>query len=250
MRIGTWNVDYAEMPHLADLRTRMIEHPADIWILTETNDDLRPAGSIYRISSNQRCRAEAPKKVRDRSRWVTIWSRFPIMKLHGFTPADPSRTTAVRINLFNVQPGAEIIVYGTVLPEKGTANHAAAIKAQSEEWKYLRDAHPNAILCVAGDYNTDMGRAEDYGHRFFFGPKDSTALLVKTLEQLRMRAVTDHGFPEGLKPKYPPIDHIGLSEPHADQARIVSAWAGRKGDGQTKDDRIGIVISMSDNAQT
>jgi endonuclease/exonuclease/phosphatase family metal-dependent hydrolase len=166
------------------------------------------------------------------------------MKLHGFTPADPSRTTAVRINLFEVKPGTEIIVYGTVLPEKGEANHAAAIKAQSEEWTYLRDAYPKAILCVAGDFNTDMGRAKDYGYPHFFGPKDSTALLVKTLERLRMRTVTDHGFPEGLKPKYPPIDHIALSEPHADQARIVSSWAGRKGDGQTIDDRIGIVIAV------
>lgn len=244
MLIGTWNVDYAEKSHRADLLARMAEHPADIWVLTETHDDLKPPGHAYTRSSIQRDHAEAPGKVIDDSRWVTVWSRYPIADLPDFIPTDSYRTVAARIDLSEVRPGAEIIVYGTVLPEKGTSNHAAAIRAQSEEWKYLRDACPNAILCVAGDFNTDMGRAEDYGLKTFFGPTDSTALLVKTLEGLPMRTVTDHGFPEGLKPKYPPIDHIALSEPHADQARIVSVWAGRKGDGQTIDDRIGIVIAV------
>jgi hypothetical protein len=244
MRIGTWNVDYAKVGHLPDLQTRLNEHPADIWILTETNDDLRPAGSIFRRSSDQRCRAEAPKDVRARSRWVTVWSRFPIMKLHGFRPRDLMRTTAVRLNLYDVQPGAEIIVYGTVLPEKGEAKHAAAIRAQSEEWKYLRDAYPHAILCVAGDFNTDMGRAEEYGYGFFFGPKASTALLAKTLEGLAMRTVTDHGFPEGLKPKYPPIDHIALSAPHAEKVQPVSVWAGPSGCGKSFKDRIGVVVHV------
>ena len=244
MLIGTWNVDYAEKSHRADLLARITENPADIWVLTETHDDLKPPGDAHSLSTPQRDHAEAPGKVIDGSRWVTIWSRYRVTDLPDFTPMDPSRTVVAGIHLSESDSDPEIVVYGTVLPERGQVKHAAAIREQSQEWQRLRHAYPKAMICVAGDFNTDMRRARDYGLPSFFGPKKSTRFLMKSLRALGMRTVTDHGFPEGLKPKYPPIDHIALSDPHADQARIGSTWAGRKGNGQKVGDRVGVVIDV------
>ncbi len=165
--------------------------------------------------------------------------------LENFTPIDTSRTVAVGIGPSESACNPEVIVYGTVSPEGGQAKHAAAIREQSQEWRRLRQAYPRAVLCVAGDLNTDLRRARDYGLHSFFGPKKSTRLLVKSLHALGMRTGTDHGFPAALKPKFPPIDHIALSLPHADNTRIVSTWAGSTGTGKAVGDRIGVVIEMS-----
>ena len=40
IRIGTWNVEYAINARNADRLAMLREHPADIWILTETHSSL------------------------------------------------------------------------------------------------------------------------------------------------------------------------------------------------------------------
>jgi hypothetical protein len=245
MRIGTWNVDYAKTADLPDLHARLIEHPADIWILTETHDELRPFGTTYCQSSGQRDLSEAPGLVRPGSQWVTIWSRFPIMPMDGLDVSDSHRTIVARIDLSDLKKGAEAIIFGTVLPERGEAEHASAITQQAMEWTLLRATYPDALFCVAGDFNTDMGRASDYGLKHFFGPRGSTGLLAASLRAVGLHTVTDTGFPEGLKLKYPPIDHIALSSAQAGKARIASIWSGVNGHGDDVGDRIGVVIDVA-----
>lgn len=51
MRIGTWNVEYAYEGRLDVLRRVMTVNQADIWVLTETHDDLVPEGALFSAHS-------------------------------------------------------------------------------------------------------------------------------------------------------------------------------------------------------
>jgi hypothetical protein len=54
MRIGTWNVEYAYQPRLDALRQVLANNSADIWILTETHDDLVPEDLTHVAHSEPR----------------------------------------------------------------------------------------------------------------------------------------------------------------------------------------------------
>ena len=54
MRIGTWNVEYAYEKRLDALHAKLAEHPADIWVLTETHDALVPPGCTFAVHSAPR----------------------------------------------------------------------------------------------------------------------------------------------------------------------------------------------------
>ena len=43
IRIGTWNVEYAKQTRLTAFSKCLRHHRADIWVLTETHDDLVPS---------------------------------------------------------------------------------------------------------------------------------------------------------------------------------------------------------------
>ena len=243
IRIGTWNTDYGIPTKVPALRARMAEHPADVWVLTETRDALKPRGTHYRLSSPRRNHEEAPKYIKQDSRWVSVWSRYPLRRLLCFRPAG-YRTVVALIDLSQIRPGMKLIVYGTVLPEKNEIEHAKAIAAQSADWRRLLAKYPKAVICIAGDYNTDMGRSADYGLRYFYGPKGSTQQLLKSMRKLNLRCITAGGIPRRLRPKHPPIDHTALSDPHHRRAQVVSVWAGSSGIGHEVQDRIGLVVEV------
>ena len=114
MRIGTWNVEYVYPARLEALRTVLFANQADIWVLTETHDDLRPAQCEFVAHTEPR-----PKNwpgIRRGSRWVSIWSRFPIIANVTLSTADRERTIAV---LLDVGQSRKMIVYGTVMPWRG-----------------------------------------------------------------------------------------------------------------------------------
>jgi hypothetical protein len=79
MRIGAWNVDYAKPSELPRLRRTLAKHEADIWVLTETHDALRPRWMRSAVCPQRR--PDDASAVRFGSRWVSVWSRFPISRL-------------------------------------------------------------------------------------------------------------------------------------------------------------------------
>ena len=62
MRVGTWKVGYAVPGSLNQLEARVREYSADIWVLTETHDSLRPPGLGFVQASYQRARDEARER--------------------------------------------------------------------------------------------------------------------------------------------------------------------------------------------
>lgn len=238
MRIGTWNVEYAYPKRLDALRGVIAANPADVWVLTETHDDLAPVGCPHVVHSKPR-----PKNwsgIRPGSRWVSIWSAFPIVKQVFVDGGDEERTV---IALIDAGARGQVLVYGTVLPWKGDrgkfnwSEHHTVVPQQCNEWRELRQRYPDAALCVAGDYNTDMVRGGYYGTR------EGIALLSAGLADCRLYCATaPERIPSGLL-EFPPIDHIALPLKWRHQIQVSAAWPAQKG---VLSDHGGLVVTIAD----
>lgn len=238
MRIGTWNVEYAPESRLDILRRVMAVHAADIWVLTETHDALVPSGTNHAVHSEPRPRQ------RDGSRWVSIWSRYPIIE--QVTCADCRRTVCAVIET----PGQRrLVVYGTVMPwhsDQGDdppqaklpkwAAHDAVVPRQCAEWRALRARFPDADFCAAGDFNTDMASGARYG------TEQGIGAIVEAMDACGLFCATAPGrIPEGRLPVLP-IDHIVLPREWASSTSIVAAWPAFKG---VISDHSGLVVEIA-----
>jgi hypothetical protein len=136
MRIGTWNVEYAAgtAKNAARLR-RLRDARADLWVLTETHDDLDLSATHAAVRSEQRPTGRAG------ARWVTIWSAFPVVRV--VATSDQVRTTAAIVDA----PRGPLLVYGTVMPwhsdrgvsgtARGWVEHHRVVPEQAREWVAL-----------------------------------------------------------------------------------------------------------------
>jgi endonuclease/exonuclease/phosphatase family metal-dependent hydrolase len=111
------------------------------------------------------------------------------------------------------------------------------IPEQAEEWAALRAKYPDATLCVAGDYNSDLAEAHVYGTR------QGRALIEAGLTGAGLRCVT-RTVP-GLADA--PIDHVSVSGPG--QAAVVAAWEGTV-DGERLSDHSAVVVDVRGQAGT
>lgn len=236
MKIGTWNVEYAAGEARNVLRLqRLARADADVWVLTETHGrlDLGPLG--YSAIST-------PASRRGGGRWVTIWTRFPVLEV--VPTADADRTTAAVVDA----PGRPLLVYGTVLPwhtdkgptgtAKNWSEHHRVIPEQGEEWVRLRDAYPSAALVVAGDLNTTVGCSR------YYGTKLGRQLLDAALVGAGLACVTcETNRPVELVAN-PFIDHVCVSRELGETARVIDAWEGTV-DRVRLSDHSGVVVELA-----
>lgn len=202
LRIGTWNVQYARGAVKNSARLELLNKwNADVWVLTETHDDLDLSASHTAIHSEHRY-------AKPGGRWTTIWSSLPVVE--RIPTGDPHRCVAARLD---AGEAGELVVYGTVLPWNGDAGPDAAtargwdefrrvVPEQGREWVALRESYPAATLVVAGDLNQDLGG------RHYYGTKACRALLGSQLAKATIDCLTTTDrFDPGLL-QHPPIDHI------------------------------------------
>lgn len=226
-RVGTWNVERAPASRCSRQRQELEGADADVWVLTETRDALDLAPAYRPVSSEARPKGE---------RWVTLWSRLPL--IHVLEVRDPVRTVAALYE----GPAGPVVVYGTVLPwhaDRGTdglarnwTEHHRVIPEQAEEWAALAARYPNATLCVAGDYNTDLADSHIYG------TKQGRALLESGLAAAGLRCATR----TVATLADPPIDHVSVSG--AGRTAVVAAWEGTVGD-EKLSDHSAVVVEVS-----
>lgn len=248
MRIGTWNVEYAAGAAKNSKRLEILRaNPADIWVLTETHDDLDLSPTHAPIHSLQRPTGRAG------ARWVSIWTNYEV--LNRIDVVDPERTVAAMLNT----PFGQMVVYGTVLPwhsDRGKhaddvevpywSEHHREIQRQAAEWSELRNRHKDALMCVAGDLNMNINGPH------YYGTKLGRALLAEAMDANRLTCVTSTDRLPTSALRYPPIDHLLLSDTLAAHTRVTAAWEGMQ-DGVRLSDHSGLlveVISKSDMART
>ena len=239
MRIGTWNVAYGIGQKANDRRRQQLQDlEVDIWVLTETHDDLSPGDGYTPHPSAQRPRDAAD--VRDGSRWVTIWTRLPYTG-EAITLDDSERTSAAVIDC----DGHSLLVYGTVLPwygDKDRGGMAGAIASQAPEWKRLPAVH-GVPCCVAGDFNVNLGGPHVYGSNA------SKKAVADALRDEGLDPVTDHAHQSDYRAQtgkelHGLVNHIALTSHLAATAEIVSVFGPRDANGEFMSDHAGVVVEV------
>lgn len=212
-----------------------------MWILTETHDAVEPtSGGRYTSTSS-----EPRPGTSAGERWVTIWSRLPVLRQHA--TSDPIRTAAATVAL---RDGTSLLVYGTVLPwcgdprhghpSKGSVAYKAALAEPANDWHRLQQEFPEAALCVAGDFNQDLS------DRHYYWSREAREALRRTLCETELEAVTGGELDpvarasDGQKRC---IDHVCLSQSLAGNA-YSEAWSPRIGE-RNVSDHYGIAITLS-----
>jgi endonuclease/exonuclease/phosphatase family metal-dependent hydrolase len=153
LRLANWDVNRPVAPsRVAAVRAAIGAVGADIIVLTEAHDALCPGYGHSLGSLPGRDGRHAPQH-----RWVKICSRFPLQPL---PVSDAHRTVAARVD----PGGGTVVLFGTVLPWKGStwrdaAPHDAfreALRLQMEDVKRLRHAFPDDDVFMIGDFNQDL----------------------------------------------------------------------------------------------
>lgn len=211
MRIATWNVECVRPGDGA--RTRRIRQAidgvgADVWVLTETHPDFSPGDGYQRGAFS----TTAPDRTSGDC-WVAVWVRkdwsATPLQLHG----RPERSAAVRVDR---NPQRPLLIFGSVLPwrtdrrherRRGGAAFVDALSAQTSDWDRLREAHPDAAFCLAGDLNQELSANGPTG------TKAGRAALIAALSARRLTSVTAGDFDPLLRQgRGPSIDHVVIGE--------------------------------------
>lgn len=230
MRIGVWNVEYAYINRLDALRSVLRSNEADVWVLTETHDHLVPC-DLYHVAHSGPRKSGFPPGMRPGSRWVSIWSRYPILHQVETVDAD-NRTVAALI----AAPSGPLLMYGTVLPWPASKpTFLEALAEQSSEWLQLRQAYPHALFCVAGDLNTDMDKSKS------FPGKAAINALEEAMRECGLSSATGPGQIPSASLAKPPIDHVLL--PNCCSTHVIATWEGTTTEGVRLSDHSGLIVS-------
>ena len=210
MRIATWNLERVRPGtgvRSQRIRDAIAGIDPDVWVLTESHADFVPAPDYVRHAVS----AEAPDRGGG-ERWVVIWVRAGVDVLPLGVTGEPERAAAVQINRADRAP---LLVFGTVLPWRGDKRRqearggqafARSLQLQATDWAAARAAVSGAELCIAGDFNQELGADGPVGTRMGRDAFDGT------LEALGLSCVTggvhDPLMARGWRTN---IDHILLS---------------------------------------
>jgi len=241
MRIGVWNLECVvhkdrNPARLDFLRARDV----DIWVLTETHAEIDLSPSHPHVTHSAR-----RNRSRNGMHWVSIWSRFPIVK------AVESGDVRTAIALLDV-PIGRMLVFGTVWPwhsDNGEypvdkvwtnwARQAPAIAQQGEEWSRLKAKWPDSILCVAGDLNMTFGGPTSYSS------KAGRIEAELAMQRHDLACTTSWArLPHGTLDRAP-IDHVLLLRPIADRTRVSDVWRGRPRELDRLSDHSGLVVEIA-----
>lgn len=244
LRIGTWNLDHARGVAARGRRLAVLAAAdADIWVLTETNDDHALEGYVGVHSAPRR-------ESRPGGRWVSIWSRLPVLRTVAVADADRTAAALIETAL------GPVAVFGAVLPwhsDRGETpsdppprnwqEQNRVTPLQGEAWRALRAAFPQARLCVAGDLNMNLGGPHLYGTAHGRG------LLAQAMAGAGLACLTAFDrVPAGLL-RQGLIDHVLFDAADAEGARVVAAWEGRAADGAVLSDHSGVVVGIGGRAR-
>lgn len=231
LRVGTWNLDKGGTgPVAAQQRLVLASQRADVWVLTETRDDITPGCSFIATHAEQQDLAVSEELVAG-NRWVSIYARD--CRRTRLPVSDAQRTVAV---LLEYSPIGRVIIFGTVMPWPGSKpGYADAVAVQAADWRRCRSAYPDASLIVAGDFNCEMDKGANF---------PGAAALQKLREATTgcglICATMPSEAPEGWFAA-PPIDHV-LVQPGL-RTQIVGGWEGTL-DGQRLSDHSGMIVEV------
>jgi hypothetical protein len=241
LKLATWNVERPTQPRRRiALRSYIDSVDADVWVLTETHDDL--VLELPHVHSSTPGRDDG---INQQERWVSIWSRYPIQAL---SCSDPTRTAAAVVTPPDADP---FIIFGSVLPWMGSAWRAhpsaggvafrEAVACQLKDWRRFRREFPDAALFVLGDLNQDLADSHYYGSRA------NRAVLEAALNELGLTAVTG-GSADPVRRDAGPralIDHICALKDSGWTPNAPVRWPETPAPQRVLSDHFGVVVEFT-----
>lgn len=243
MRIANWNLQRVlpSQRRVASIREHIATVDADLWILTETHEDVLSGSGFNCVFSGEPDRPGKPGE-----HWVAICSRGPIEPLDDYVH-DTARCAAAR--MVDDQLG-EIIVVGLVLPWVGSswrgvpsrnnASFTASLVVLSLTWSELRRDYPDATMIVAGDFNQSM---VDW---HYYGSRRRRALLEEMLSAYGLKVLTA-GEGDPIARESAPcacIDHICIRGAEDIRVAATSRWPDTSKPDKRLSDHFGVHVDL------
>lgn len=244
LRIANWNLERVvpNQNRVASIHSAMSDIAADIWVLTETHQQISPGEGFSSVTSE-----DPDRESKQGERWTAIWSQFHLEPLSSFV-SDNQRCTAAKISHPNF---GEIVVYAMVLPwggstwrgipSRGGAAFAAALAAYQCDWEQLQKSFPDAIHIVAGDFN------QSFVSRHYYGSNRNRKVLEKAIDTCNMMTVTageNDPVARDSSP-YACIDHICISKQTGLEVRATQRWPDLPMPDKRLSDHFGVVIEFA-----
>lgn len=203
MTIATWNVE--RLKHYQDLGDILLacnRAQADILVLTETDDRVRPD---YPYCFHTLPPAELqPEWYKPTEKRVSVFTRYPCIRQH--TTYDPYTSICVELE---TEQGS-LLVYGTIIGIYGNRHPSFQedLLRQCEDFMRLSEGQNN--LCICGDWNCS------FGDNYYF-TRFGRDCLLQTLSKSKIRLLT------ALQAQC--IDHIAISERFFDGTEMhIEEW--------------------------
>lgn len=256
MRIATWNLRCpreTKPDRSAALQARIREINADVWILTETNQNVSPGDEFASYMSTSIAGLHSPGESR-----TTVWSRFHVEQ--QIDTHDPESAVCIEID----SPIGHLVVYGTVFPYQSAGTkgayrylgtgvvgkrsgelHYDSISMHENDWLKIRERFPDHSICVAGDLNQSRdGRRWGLGRTPWAGTKKGRDLLSKSLNRAGLVCTTEEDFVEsGKLTTRSTVEHLCFDSELAKKVK-ADAWEAGPFDGKKLSDHNGLHVDI------
>ncbi|MCX6690133.1 MAG: hypothetical protein NTZ39_10685 [Methanoregula sp.] len=196
IKIATWNVerpnrtDEKEKERVNAINAELKKHPADILILTETNECISPENIKYVYHSEPLEKEAGGSYYKEGERRVSIWSLHPIIETLKVKNSLTSACAVIQTPLGN------LAVFGCIIGIHGRGKgFDTDLQDQMEDLRRFEEAGYN--ICYAGDFN--MSFCDNY-----YTKKSARSQLNDLFSTLKMKNLTAR-IPQM-------IDHIVVSE--------------------------------------
>jgi endonuclease/exonuclease/phosphatase family metal-dependent hydrolase len=207
--IGTWNVERPnrstgrENARVVRINTELDHHPADIMVLTETNDCVSPGEGYSRSSSSLLARDHDGYTYEEGERRVSIYSRFPLVKRLEVT--NPDTTVCARY----ATPFGPLTVYGCIIGILGNRDRGFRVDLQQQMNDLSRLNEEEDHLCYVGDFNLTFCDG-------YYSHSEGKEQLEDVFSKLGFTLLT-RDIPEN-------VDHIAISDSFLAHASALPEW--------------------------
>ncbi|MFN6163619.1 MAG: endonuclease/exonuclease/phosphatase family protein [Planctomycetota bacterium] len=259
MKIATWNLQRPAMSgaRVESLKQTMSKIKAEVWILTETRDNIDLSNHGYQVAASETIESmHRPGEHR-----TTIWSRYHIVK----RIKTHCSATAVCAELKGT-PIGPCMIYGTIIPycgagsryhyqyagknrvgEKGWNLHYESIALHQKDLLRLKQQFPKHRIFFAGDFNQSRdGRTWWNSARQWYGTQQGRSQLTECLDASGLRCVTEVDFVKmGKITTMSTVDHICVDDRVASKISAVGGWDAPLIDGKRSSDHCGVWVTLA-----
>ncbi len=214
MKIATWNIERLKhKSHLDTLKTNCDRVDADILVLTETDQRLRP--DFKYCYETPLLAAILPDFYAPTENRVSIYTNYPCVRQHKTYDADTSLCIELETERGN------LLVYGTIIGIYGNRHSTFMEDLRRQADDVSRLSRLGDGFCICGDFNCIF--ADNY-----YFTKLGRSILLETCSQNGIRLLTE-SMPECIDHVAVTAEFVGNSSVHIEEWNLDKCLSDHKG---------------------